>query len=333
MGLTFSSPWGGLVAVAAVLPVAAFVASEQRARRLRSALGLVRPPIRSVVPLALAVCVVPLLLGLAAAQPVLRQSKVHYARTDAAAFFVVDTSRSMLAARSAGGPTRFDRARNAAIRLRIDLADIPAGIASLTDRLLPHLFPTASTSAFAGTLQRAVGVERPPPERVHSRATTLFGVTALATQNYFADAAKRRVAIVLTDGETSPFEEHTFAQDFRGAHIRPIFIRLWRNDERVFGSNGKPEVYRPDPASGAALERIARPAGGQVFSEHDLGAAASAVRAAVGRGPRVAKGREDDSFALAPYAVLAALVALGFVLWQRNLWGLLPARPLRPARP
>ena len=334
MDIAFSSPWGGLVAVAAVLPVALLVTGELRARRLRRTLGLAHPAARSFAAIALAVIAVPLLLGLAAAQPVIHRNKTHYVRTDAAAFFALDTSRSMLASGSRGGATRFERAQDAALKLRSDLSDIPAGIASLTDRLLPHLFPTGNMSAFAGTLGRTVGVEHPPPERVHSRATTLYGLTALATQNYFGDAAKRRVAFVLTDGESSPFEEREFARDFRGAHIHPIFIRFWGGDERVYARSGKPESYRPDSASLGALERLAGSSGGQVFSEHDLGAAASAARGALGKGPRVTRGREDDSFALAPYAAFAALLALGFLLWERNLWGLarLP-RPLRPARP
>ncbi len=335
MHLTFSSPWGSLVAAAVVAPLCFLVIAELRVWRVRSALRLGRPPLRAVVPAALAVCAVPVLLGLAAAQPTLRRTTIHHVRTDAAAFFVIDTSRSMLAAPSAGATTRFERARSDALALRSDLADLPAGIASLTDRLLPHLFPTESTSAFRSTLERAIGVERPPPERVAQRATTLFGLTALSTQNYFADSAKRRVVIVFTDGESSPFDQSELANDFRGAHIRPVFIHVWNDDERVFGKNGKAESYRPDPASSGDLDRLARAAGGRVFSEHDLGDAATAVRAEVGNGPRVVTGRDESSYSLTPYAAFAALLALAFVLWQRNLWGLvrIPDLPARAAEP
>src|SRR5205085_11686081 len=124
----------------------------------------------------------------------------------------------------------------------------------------------------------------------------LFGLAALSTQNYFADSAKHRVVIVLTDGESSPFDQTELANDFRGAHIRPIFIHVWSHDERVFDKNGKAESYRPDPASSGDLDRLARAAGGRVFSEHDLGGAAAAVRPEIGSGPRVVTGRDDAAY-------------------------------------
>ena len=328
----FSSPWGGLVALGALLPLAALVASERRVRRLRRVLGLSQPPAREVLLAALAVCAVPLLAGFAAAQPVLERTKVHYVRTDAEAFFVLDTSRSMLASSSAGGTPRFERARKAALRLRSELPDVPAGIASLTDRLLPHLFPTSNASAFAGTLERALGVERPPPQLIAPRATSYFQLTSLATQNYFSDSAKRRLAIVFTDGESSPFEESEVAGDFRGAHIRLLFVRFWNKSDRVFGHDAKPESYRPDPASGGDLHRLADALGARVFSEHDLGGVAKASRAALGRGPRVSRGRDEHSVALGPYAAFAALFPLVFLLWWRNLWGLPVQRPGTPLR-
>lgn len=331
----FSSPWGSVVAIGALLPLAALIVAERRARRLRRLLGLSQPRGLQILPALVAVCAVPLLVGLAAAQPVLQRTKVHYVRTDAQAFFVLDTSRSMLASRSSGGTTRFARARKAALRLRSQLPDIPAGIASLTDRLLPHLFPTPDQSAFTGTIERALGVERPPPQLTAPRATSYFELTSLATQNYFSDSAKRRIAVVLTDGESSRFEQTEFAKDLRGGHIRLIFVQFWNQNERVFGRGGKPEGYRPDPASRSDLDQLVGLVGARVFSEHDVGAAGKAAQAALGSGPRVPRGRDEHAVALAPYIAFAALLPLAFVLWRRNLWGLveLPGTPVRQAQP
>jgi hypothetical protein len=338
MSLAFSSPWGGLVALGVVLPLAALVAAERRVRRLGSLLGLQRHSAGTALAAALAICAVALLVGLAAAQPVLERTKTRYVRTDAEAFFVLDTSRSMLAARSANGTTRFERARRAALKLRAGLADVPAGIASLTDRMLPHLFPSSSGAAFKGTLESAVGVERPPPQRIQARATTFYELTSLATQNYFSDGARRRLAIVFTDGESAPFEESELVEDVRRARLSTIFVRFWDEDERVFGRSGKPEsAYRPDPASEAEVEALAGKLGGHVFSEDELGQAAGTARSVLGRGPRVARGREEDSIALAPWVAFAALLPLAFLLWRRNLWGLvffkLPPAPVRQAKP
>src|SRR4029079_7489118 len=99
-------------------------------------------PVRSRIPAVLALALVPALLGLALAQPVLRSSERHLVRTDAQAFYIVDISRSMHASTRAGGTSGFDRALRAALRMRLALPELPSGIATMTDRVLPDLFPT-----------------------------------------------------------------------------------------------------------------------------------------------------------------------------------------------
>ena len=84
-------------------------------------------------------------------------------RRDADVFIVIDTSRSMLAATAAGAPTRFERATAIAKRLRDATPTAAVGIASLTDRVLPHLFPTEDRAEFDVTLRDAIAVQRPPP--------------------------------------------------------------------------------------------------------------------------------------------------------------------------
>src|SRR5207245_1127951 len=79
----------------------------------------------------------------AGTQPTLVRRSQHHVRKDAQAWFVLDTSLSMKAAAGPAAPTRFERAQALAIRLRRKLGDVPVGIASITDRALPHLFPTA----------------------------------------------------------------------------------------------------------------------------------------------------------------------------------------------
>ena len=60
---------------------------------------------------------------------------------------VLDTSRSMLASASPGAPTRFERAVGFGAALRSRVGDVPFGLASFTDRVLPHLFPTLDGQA------------------------------------------------------------------------------------------------------------------------------------------------------------------------------------------
>ena len=44
--------------------------------------------------------------------------------------------------------------------------DVPAGVGTLTDRALPNLLPIADAAAFDATVERAIGIERPPPQEV-----------------------------------------------------------------------------------------------------------------------------------------------------------------------
>src|SRR5829696_1466695 len=162
MDIRFLTPLGAVFAVTVLVPLALFVLRERRARRLRTVLALRQPPLRAQVPLVLALVAVPALVALAAMQPVVETTRTVRERTDAQAFVVFDVSRSMLAAADAGSPTRLERARKIAESLRERLPEVPVGILSLTDRLLPHLFPTIDESVFDATAEKAIGIERPP---------------------------------------------------------------------------------------------------------------------------------------------------------------------------
>jgi hypothetical protein len=319
MHVGFATPQAGWLAAALLLPLAALALSERRARRVGAGLSLPRAPLRGLAAVALAAAAVPGLLGLAAAQPVVHVTETRYVRSDAEVFFVFDTSRSMLASSGRGAASRFERARSEALALRASLADVRVGIASLTDRTLPHLFPNASGEAFRATLLRALAVERPPPSRVAARATSYYPLSSLATQNYFRPATRKRVVVVFTDGEGVPFDYAELGEVFRATHIRPIFVRFWRSSERIYLPDGKVERYRPDEAAAAGLERLAPAVGGRVYDESDLQDVLATARRDLGTGPRERGGTEQRPVALAPYAAAGAFLPLVFFLWRRNL--------------
>src|SRR5262249_45431406 len=104
--IVFLTPLAALVALAMLLPLAAFVIAERRAATVRRLLSL-RPP-RTGVDLAalVALAAVIALLALAAAQPALSNTETQRVRTDASALFVVDISESMAASSGASGRTR-----------------------------------------------------------------------------------------------------------------------------------------------------------------------------------------------------------------------------------
>ena len=116
--------------------------------------------------------------------------------TDAEAFVVIDTSRSMLARSSPRSTIRYARARAAALRFRDAFADVPVGIASFTDRVLPHLFPSADDDVFVATL-RALDRDRPAAAAGRRSSRPRRGSRRSrrsSARRYFSPTARSRLA-------------------------------------------------------------------------------------------------------------------------------------------
>jgi hypothetical protein len=249
-----------------------------------------------------------------------RESHSRYLRTDAEAIFAIDVSRSMLAAGSPTGPTRIVRAKAAAERLRAAIPDVPAGVASFTDRILPNLFPTADTATFDATVERSVGIERPPPGGNALTVTTFDALAAVSKDAYFAPGSSRRLLVVLTDAESVDFDLALVRKALGpAAGVRTLLVRVGSTREHVYGREGLPESdFHPEPTT-QVVRRFVEATGSRAFGESELGAAAAAERAAVGRGPRVHTGTFSSSTDIAPYLVLAAVLPLGLLIRRRNV--------------
>ena len=319
--LHFLTPTAALVALAGLAPLALLALTERRGHRLRTALGLPAARLLGRLEVPAAVGAISVLLGLAAAQPVLRTDRPRFARRDAQAFVALDVSRSMLASRSPSAPTRIERAKKIAEELRAGLADLPVGIATFTDRPLPLLFPTPSAASFTSTVEKAVGIDRPPPRGTAQTATSFDALADIPGAGYYGPSVRHRLLVVVTDAESEEFNvdalRHSFAARPR---IALILVRVGSQDERVFGADGLPEpAYVPPPASGRALAQFLAATHGQAFTERDVGDAIRAARAAVGSGPRARLGTTSSTKELAPYFVVAAALPLALVLRRRNL--------------
>jgi hypothetical protein len=321
MNVSFLSPEAGLVAVAALLPLVLLLHGERRTRKVRAVLRL-DPPARTQRGMLVAsVIAVPALLGLGAMQPVVDRSTEHVTRTDAEIFFVIDVSRSMVASRTPTSRTRLERARSGALQIRSRLGQVPAGIATMTDRLLPHLFPTPDSEVFSATLERSVGIDQPPPVNWNRTATTLGALSALSTRNFFPREIERRVAIVFTDAESRAFATENVGALFRREpRVRAIFVRVGSADERVYSTGGElEEAYKPSSTAATTIRALAAATGGEAFEEDELGDVVSAAKRAVGTGRTEVRGNERNKLALAPYSVALAFLPLGLLLWRRNL--------------
>ncbi len=338
MHLSFVTPTAGLVVLAAALAVLAVFAGEQRLDRLRSLLGLRRGPTRTSLYVAGAIGVVGLLLTFAAMQPVVASSVSKKGRADADVYFVFDVSRSMAARTSASAPTRLERARRDGEALRGLLPNVAIGVASVNDRLLPHLFPTVSSTAFAATVQNALGINKPRAALFYGTGgvgTKLDSVGDLATEGYFGKEAKKRIAVVFTDGETLRFGLDSLASTLQQAHLQTFFVRYWSAKDRIYLPDGTVEsTYSPDFSSGHELDAVARSLGTPVFQGGEPGAVAQSLRTALGEGPMGPRERDLGTFQLAPWLVLLAFPFLGLILWWRHLpWGNRMVPPRAPPSP
>lgn len=322
MRVAFLTPTGGLLALAVVVTLAVYLGRARRAARVRAALGLEPPGRWSQLSLVGSLALVPLLLGLAAAQPVIESTRARSERSDAELFVALDSSRSMLASTRAGSPTRIERAAALVNWLSQSLPEVPIGLAAFDGTMLPYVLPTTDGRVLATSLTDSLEIERagvlsgPLAPR---QTTSLESLAAIPRGSYFTPAVRKRVLVVLTDGETNEVSARLARAFLREPRIQTVFVRFWSGDERVY-TGGVPEpAYEPDPDSAALLERIASAVGGRVYGEDDGGGVLGAARRALGSGPTEERRVEGQRLALMPYVTLIALVPLAFVLWRRNV--------------
>lgn len=313
--ITLLSPVAGLIALAAVVPIVMLGQALERARLVRAHLQLPEPA-QARRLLVVAVVALAVLVGLAATQPVWAQTRTQRVRKDAEAYIVFDISRSMLASVGPSGETRLERAKNEALRLRMQLPEIRVGIASMTDRTLPHLFPSPDQNAFRATVAQAINIEQPPPiAQFRTVGTTLAALSTVPLRGFFSQSATKRVMIVYTDGESRKFDIGGLAVVLRRApSIRPVFVHTWDAHELVYSGAGAEPDYRPGAGSGEVLERTAKAAGGAAFEERDAGQAASAVRDYLGAGPTVAEREAQNELSMGPFVLALAALPLLYLL-------------------
>jgi von Willebrand factor type A domain len=306
----FLTPWAGLLVALALVPLGVLHTTHRRANDVRRLLGLAAPASSRLRTRSLVIVVATSLLALAAMQPVVRTERSVRQRTDAEAFVVIDTSRSMAAAPSPSGSSRLARAKREALALASSFGDIPVGLATFTDRVLPDLFPTTNQATFDSAVS-ALGLESPPPRDVNRVATTFDALTELATQGFFPRTAQKRAIIVVTDGESRPFDPAGVGRSLTDHGIQLAVLRVGSGADRVFRPDGQPEAgYRPDP-DGAALSVARLTAAARAPT--GAGAVATIVRK-LGTGPAVMVDSTPHARALGPLPALLALIPVFLLL-------------------
>jgi hypothetical protein len=320
MSISFLTPLAATVGLVVALAIWARFRARRRAEEVGAALGL--PPAGRTglaVDVAL-LSLVGLLIAAAAAQPVMSRSEVTPGRDGAEVLMVFDVTRSMLAQRAPSEPTRLDRSRDLAKRVRASIPDTRFGVASLTDRVLPHLFPTLGSNSFVAVVNRAIGIERPPPDRRANKATAFSALGDIGRTAFFRRETRHRVIVVVSDGETLPVDFEALRDRLGEGRVSAIFVQVWRGDESVFTSSGdRDPAYRPDKTGGRTLRRVAGALEAPVINEGDVQGIVTAIRERIGTGTQVPQGRQVVSHQLAPHALLAAFAPLALILYRRNL--------------
>ena len=281
------SPLAGLAVLGAIVPVCCVVLAARRGRRVAEVLGLAPARLRPVglrAATAVAICA---LLGLAATQPIVRTTRTEHVRRSSQVLFIVDVSRSMLASNGRDGPSRLERARSVVLSLRRAVPDVPAGVAGLTDRVLPYVFATSDEATFEDVVRRSILIEAPPPQVVARNATSFDALAAVPISGFFSRSATYRTCVLVTDGETGPYSTAEVADALGGARgCSLLVVQVWAPGERVYGVDGKPEAaYRPDDSAPTTVRRLAQVTRGQSFEFSQTAQAAAALRRHAEAGP------------------------------------------------
>jgi hypothetical protein len=293
---------------------------QRRTRRLGRLFSLARPGKREVATAAIALAILPALVAVAAAQPVVIHSKAFDERLDAQVFIVFDTSLSMSARTGLDAPTRLTLAKQEARTLIPKLGDIPVGIATMTDRVLPNLMPTTTTALALRTVTQSVRIDQPPPSlRYHGRASTLEALPAIVTDRLFPPGVRHPILVIFTDGEMrapAPFTGYSFAQQVT---IPPLFIHVWQPTDHIYNHGRIDPAYQPDPTSAQTLAHFASLTHGHVFREGDVGGLLGTIHAEAGSKPETTKLLGFSRVPLGPWFLLAGVVPLGYLFWRRNV--------------
>ena len=170
--MTLLTPLAALTSLLALAPIGVGLVGARRVAAVRSGARAATCDGRLISLRVAAAALAIGLLGLAAAQPAITRVTRPSVRSTVQTLFVLDTSRSMAASRTASSPTRLDRATEAAIRLRAAIPEVGAGVATITDRVLPNLLPVADVAGFDAVARRSVQIENPPPASSSARVTT-----------------------------------------------------------------------------------------------------------------------------------------------------------------
>ncbi len=304
-GLVFLTPWAALVGLAFIVPLVTLAIRERASARVSRALDLRPLPLPRILLRPLALAVLALLVAVTAAQPMVRATDSTLVRSDAELLLTFDVSRSMAATGAPGGVARLERARSLGQDLHEALPDVPTGVATLTNRMMPLMFPTGDKRGVTAVIDNALRLMQPQPAALTAaRASSLGALTLAADRSYYNPGARKRALIVFSDLDSDFFSLEGTLRLLRRNRIEPFLVRVAAPGEQIFDASGRPNAYVS--VSTVSVEGLRR-ARWHAFEEGESERLVSEIRTYLGRGPVEESGLVESQRTLAPWFALAAL--------------------------
>jgi hypothetical protein len=227
-------------------------------------------------------------------------------RADAEIYLTFDVSRSMLASQEPGGTARLERARALGRTIQARLRETPAGVATLTNRMMPLLFPTGDGRSVSAVIDHSLQILQPAPvPYTTARESSLAALGLAADRSYFDPTARKRALVVFTDLDSDSFSLQGTLALLHRHRIEPFVVRVAQPGERVFDGDGHPYAYRS--VSTVTVAGL-RHANWRAFEEQQPEQLVTAIREYLGAGPMTGSGFDESQRALTPFGALAALI-------------------------
>jgi hypothetical protein len=307
--IVFLTPSAALVGLAFLAPLLALAGRERAGARVRASVGLASPGAARRLVRPLALVTLGALVAATAAQPAIRKDVSVPMRADAEVYLTFDVTRSMLARSSPAGTPRFERARALATEIHEGLVDIPTGVATLTNRMMPLLFPTGDERGVSAVLANSLRIMQPRPARLTApRATQLGALTLAADRSYYNPEARRRALVVFSDLDSDFFSLQATLKLLRDHQIEPFVVRVAAVGEAIFAANGRPLDYR---ATSTVSVSELRQAGWHAYEERQALRVISEVRGYLGEGEMRENGLVESERSIAMYVAVLAFVLVG----------------------
>ena len=323
--LVFLTPRAALVGLAFIAPLVTLAIRERAYGRVRETLGLRLPGLARVLARPAGLIALAALVAAAAAQPAVRATDSTPVRSDAELILTFDVSRSMQATGTPGGVVRLERARALGRQVHAALADVPTGVATLTNRMMPLLFPTGDERGVTAVIDHSLRLMQPQPAALTAaRASSLAALTLAADRSYYNPSARKRVLVVFSDLDSDFFSLEGTLRLLRQQRIEPFLVRVAAPGERIFDAAGRPNAYVSE--STVTIEGLRR-AGWHAFEEDESARLVTEIRSYLGRGPVEASGLVASQRSLAPWLALAALALTAALVFPALRAGL-PAQAI-----